>query len=113
MQVLEELYGVKAKTADFVPFAGTGEANFLGGVARKYGAKIDIAATKERFFEVYLKTASSPDYKIGYPGKLQSRIQDCGHQKFDLNNTSPCRLLYFPSYFISSILHPAGNFYKT
>ena len=67
--VLEELYGVKAKAEDFIPFAGMGEAKFLGGVARKYGTEIDIAATKRRFFEIYLDQAADPDYKIGYPGQ--------------------------------------------
>ena len=67
--VLEELYGVRARAEDFIPFAGMGEANFLGGVARKYGKEIDIAATKRRFFEIYLAQAADPDYRIGYPGK--------------------------------------------
>lgn len=75
MTVLEELYGVKAKAEDFIPFAGMGEANFLGGVAKKYGANIDIAATKRRFFEIYLDQAADPEYKIGYPGqKLRASL---------------------------------------
>ena len=75
MTVLHELYGVTAKAEDFVPFAGMGEANFLGGVARKYGADLDIAAAKERFFEIYLKKASDPSYRIGYPGKHSTVLQ--------------------------------------
>ena len=70
--VLGELYGIKAKAEDFIPFAGMGEANFLGGVARKYGTEVDIAATKRRFFEIYLAHAANPDYKIGYPGQKLS-----------------------------------------
>ncbi len=66
--VLEELYGVKAKAEDFIPFAGMGEAKFLAGAAKKYGVEIDIAATKIRFFELYLDKAADPNYKIGYPG---------------------------------------------
>lgn len=67
--MLDEIYGIKAEASDFTPFAGTGEANFLGGVAKKHGVNIDIAATKRRYFELYLETASRPDYKIGYAGK--------------------------------------------
>ena len=57
-----------------MPFAGTGEANFLGGVARKYGADFDTAAAKKRFFELYLVKASDPNFKIGYPGRIFIRL---------------------------------------
>ena len=51
-----------------MPFVGTGEANFLGGVARKYGAPFDVDVAKKRFFERYLEAASQPATNIGYAG---------------------------------------------
>lgn len=62
------MYGVEAAASDFVPFAGMGEARFLGGVAQKYGAEFDVHVAKKRFFELYLVKASDPGFKIGYPG---------------------------------------------
>ena len=39
---------------------GTGEANFLGGVARKYGAPFEVESCKKRFFEIYLSKYCVP-----------------------------------------------------
>lgn len=36
-----------------------GEANFLGGVARKYGVDFDPVIFKRRFFEIYISKASA------------------------------------------------------
>ena len=38
---------------DFRPFVGTGENRYLGGVAEKYGLKIDIEKAKARTYEIY------------------------------------------------------------
>lgn len=69
VRVLKELYGLSVKSEEFVPFVGTGEANFLGGVARKHGAPFDTEKAKQRFFEMYLEEASKPSCRIGYPGR--------------------------------------------
>lgn len=73
-QVLKELYGLDVTNEEFVPFVGTGEANFLGGVACKYGADFDAAAAKKRFFELYLQETSKPGCNIGFPGASLTRI---------------------------------------
>jgi beta-phosphoglucomutase len=46
--------GLKVIPEDFMPFVGTGENRYLGGVAEKYGLKIDIEKAKARTYEIYL-----------------------------------------------------------
>lgn len=69
--------GVSVTTDDFVPFMGTGEANFLGGVASVMGVKgFDREAAKKRFFEIYLGKYAKPNSGIGFPGALEG-IMEC------------------------------------
>ncbi|XP_034222109.1 protein SUPPRESSOR OF QUENCHING 1, chloroplastic isoform X2 [Prunus dulcis] len=64
--------GVAITVEDFVPFMGTGEANFLGGVAAVKGVKgFDPEAAKKRFFEIYLDKYAKPNSGIGFPGALE------------------------------------------
>ncbi|KAK7379175.1 hypothetical protein VNO80_04628 [Phaseolus coccineus] len=64
--------GLEVTVDDFVPFTGTGEANFLGGVASVKGVKgFDPEAAKKRFFEIYLDKFAKPDSGIGFPGALE------------------------------------------
>ncbi|KAJ6794174.1 Uncharacterized protein M6B38_231200 [Iris pallida] len=68
--------GVPVATDDFVPFMGTGEANFLGGVARvKAVAGFDPEKAKKRFFEIYLEKYAKPNSGIGFPGALELIMQ--------------------------------------
>ncbi len=46
-------HGINAQTADFIPFIGTGESRYLGGVAEKYGFPIDIERDKARTYAIY------------------------------------------------------------
>ncbi|XP_047307151.1 protein SUPPRESSOR OF QUENCHING 1, chloroplastic [Impatiens glandulifera] len=63
---------VEVTVDDFVPFMGTGEANFLGGVASVKGVKgFDTEAAKKRFFEIYLDKFAKPNSGIGFPGALE------------------------------------------
>ncbi|KAL2345612.1 hypothetical protein Fmac_006897 [Flemingia macrophylla] len=64
--------GVQVTVDDFVPFMGTGEANFLGGVASVKGVKgFEPEAAKKRFFEIYLDKYAKPNSGIGFPGALE------------------------------------------
>ncbi|KAG6702381.1 protein SUPPRESSOR OF QUENCHING 1, chloroplastic isoform X1 [Carya illinoinensis] len=64
--------GVEVTVEDFVPFMGTGEANFLGGVASVKGVKgFNPEAAKKRFFEIYLDKYAKPNSGIGFPGALE------------------------------------------
>jgi len=53
--MLSERYGVAATREDFLPFIGTGENRFIGGVAEKYGVAVDIEADKARTYELYFE----------------------------------------------------------
>ncbi|KAK1432524.1 hypothetical protein QVD17_09421 [Tagetes erecta] len=69
--------GVQVTVEDFVPFMGTGEANFLGGVASVKGvADFNPEAAKKRFFEIYLDKYAKPNSRIGFPGALEL-ITEC------------------------------------
>ena len=46
-------YGVHAVPEDFLPFVGTGEDRYIGGVAEKYGVKY-LPEMKHRVYEIYL-----------------------------------------------------------
>ncbi|KAK1295282.1 hypothetical protein QJS10_CPA16g01676 [Acorus calamus] len=64
--------GVSVVPDDFVPFMGTGEANFLGGVASVKGVQgFNPEAAKKRFFEIYLEKYAKPNAGIGFPGALE------------------------------------------
>ncbi|KAK9292842.1 hypothetical protein L1049_020822 [Liquidambar formosana] len=57
--------GVEVTVDDFVPFTGTGEANFLGGVASVKGVQgFNTEAAKKRFFEIYLDKCKSNGLKV-------------------------------------------------
>lgn len=43
-----EEIGLQVKPDDFLPFVGTGEDRYIGGVAEKYNFAIDIEAVKKR-----------------------------------------------------------------
>ncbi|MGD0341206.1 MAG: HAD-IA family hydrolase [Bacteroidales bacterium] len=45
--------GVKVVSDDFKPFVGTGENRYIGGVAEKYGLKVDIEKVKARTYSIY------------------------------------------------------------
>jgi HAD superfamily hydrolase (TIGR01509 family) len=45
--------GVMVKPEDFIPFIGTGENRYLGGVAEKYGLQIDLEKQKVRTYTIY------------------------------------------------------------
>ncbi|KAJ7554968.1 hypothetical protein O6H91_05G017800 [Diphasiastrum complanatum] len=71
VDLFQEL-GVSVLAEDFIPFMGTGEANFLGGVAHKYGIQeFDASLAKKRFFEIYTEKYAKPGTRFGYPGALE------------------------------------------
>ncbi len=54
--------GVQAQPEDFVPFVGTGEDRYIGGVAEKYGLKLDLQQAKTETYAIYEKLISG---KVG------------------------------------------------
>lgn len=79
-QVLREMHGVSPDPNDFAPFTGTGEANFLAGVAGVYGVQsFDAEKAKRRFFDVYIHGGFVLDLRPfpGVPG-LVRRLKSLG-----------------------------------
>lgn len=53
-RMFAERHGLTVKPEDFRPFVGTGEERFLGGVAEKFGVRLDMPADKDRTYAIYL-----------------------------------------------------------
>jgi beta-phosphoglucomutase len=47
--------GLAVQPQDFLPFVGTGEDRYIGGVAEKYLFPLDLPAAKRRTYEIYLE----------------------------------------------------------
>jgi beta-phosphoglucomutase len=45
--------GLIVQPEDFIPFVGTGENRYIGGVAEKYNFSVDIKEVKKRTYEIY------------------------------------------------------------
>jgi HAD superfamily hydrolase (TIGR01509 family) len=58
--------GLIVRPEDFVPFVGTGENRYIGGVAEKYGFALDIPSAKKRTYEIYLELV--PRQLEAFPG---------------------------------------------
>ncbi len=58
--------GLTVQPDDFLPFVGTGEERYVGGVAEKYHFPLDAAAGKQRTYEIYLDLV--PSRLEAFPG---------------------------------------------
>ncbi len=61
--------GVPVAPEDFIPFIGTGENRYIGGVAEKYGVELDLEAAKRRTYEIYLDLV--PRRLRAFPGAVE------------------------------------------
>src|ERR1044071_4647691 len=52
-------HGLTVQPEDFLPFVGAGEDRYIGGVAEKYHFPLDLAAAKQRTYEIYLNLVPS------------------------------------------------------
>jgi HAD superfamily hydrolase (TIGR01509 family) len=59
---------------DFLPFVGTGEDRYIGGVAEKYRFPIELAEAKRRTYEIYLNLV--PTRLEAFPGACEL-VQQC------------------------------------
>ncbi|MEI8039779.1 MAG: HAD-IA family hydrolase [Verrucomicrobiota bacterium] len=66
--------GLAVQPDDFLPFVGTGEDRYLGGVAGKYRFPIDLPAAKRRTYEIYLGLI--PSRLHAFPG-AQDLVRAC------------------------------------
>jgi HAD superfamily hydrolase (TIGR01509 family) len=68
--------GLRVQPEDFLPFVGTGENRYIGGVAEKHGYPLEIEAAKKRTYEIYL--ALVPERLRAFPGAVDL-VQRCRH----------------------------------
>jgi HAD superfamily hydrolase (TIGR01509 family) len=61
--------GLVVLPGDFLPFVGTGENRYIGGVAEKYHFSLDIIEAKRRTYEIYLQLV--PDRLEAFPGAVE------------------------------------------
>jgi HAD superfamily hydrolase (TIGR01509 family) len=66
--------GLVVQPQDFLPFVGTGENRYIGGVAEKYHFQLDIAEAKRRTYEIYLELV--PRELRAFPG-AQDLVHAC------------------------------------
>jgi HAD superfamily hydrolase (TIGR01509 family) len=69
--------GLRVKREDFLPFVGTGEDRYLGGVAAQYRFAVDLIEAKQRTYEIYL--ALVPSTLRAFPG-AQTLVRSCQSQ---------------------------------
>lgn len=66
--------GLAVQPEDFLPFIGTGENRYIGGVAEKYGFPLNLDECKRRTYEIYL--ALVPAQLHAFPGAVEL-VQRC------------------------------------
>jgi len=77
IMMFEEL-GVNVSPEDFHPFVGTGENRYIGGVAEKYGIRVDISTVKARTYEIFGEIARSNLFPLPGAGEFISRCRNKG-----------------------------------
>jgi HAD superfamily hydrolase (TIGR01509 family) len=58
--------GLEVQPGDFLPFVGTGEDRYIGGVAERYGFPLELREAKRRTYEIYLELV--PTRLSAFPG---------------------------------------------
>ncbi len=61
--------GFEVRPEDFLPFVGTGEDRYIGGVAEKHSIPLNLPAAKKRTYEIYLELV--PARLKAFPGAQQ------------------------------------------
>jgi beta-phosphoglucomutase len=61
--------GLVVQPEDFLPFVGTGEDRYIGGVAETYGIPLDLPSAKRRLYEIYLNLV--PVRLAAFPGACE------------------------------------------
>src|SRR5260370_40294590 len=61
--------GLPVRPEEFLPFVGTGEDRYIGGVAELHHFPLDLPAAKRRMYEIYLELV--PTRLEVFPGALR------------------------------------------
>lgn len=70
-------HGLEVYPEDFLPFVGTGENSYIGGVAVKYGLPVDIEQVKARTYEIYRTIVKGKLHPL--PGAIEF-LSECRRQ---------------------------------
>ena len=73
-----ETYGINPKAEDFFPFVGAGEDRFIGGVAEKYGIRLDTERDKARTYVIYLEIIRGKLKPLPGVGEFVRRCRERG-----------------------------------
>ena len=73
-----ETYGINPKEEDFFPFVGAGEDRFIGGVAEKYGIRLDAERDKARTYAIYLEIIRGKLEPLPGVGEFVGRCRERG-----------------------------------
>jgi HAD superfamily hydrolase (TIGR01509 family) len=73
--------GINVTHDDFKPFTGMGENRYIGGVAEKYGKKVDIEKVKARTYEIYSEIVRNNLFPL--PGSHEF-VSKCRNKGFKL-----------------------------
>ena len=92
--------GLAVQPEDFLPFVGTGEDRYLGGVAEKYHHPVDLAAAKKRTYEIYLELV--PEHLRAFPG-ARNLVETCQKARLKVAVASSADLIK-----IEANLHQIG-----
>jgi HAD superfamily hydrolase (TIGR01509 family) len=82
--------GLVVQPEDFLPFVGTGENRYIGGVAEKYNLALDIAQAKKRTYEIYLELV--PEQLAAFPGAVDL-VRRCRQAKLKVALASSADLI--------------------
>ena len=55
IEMFKQVHGIDVNVEDFAPFVGSGEDNYLSGVAKNYGVKLRLPDDKLTTYEYYLQ----------------------------------------------------------
>lgn len=73
-QMFLRFHGLSVMPEDFIPFIGTGENRFIGGVAEKYRVTLDLERDKAETYRIYLELIQGK--LLPLPGVIDF-IADC------------------------------------
>ena len=72
--------GLQVRPEDFVPFIGTGEDRYLGGVAEKYDFAVAIDEAKKRTYDLYLEIIKGRLKPLPGVHEFVARCREMGKQ---------------------------------
>jgi len=74
VNMFQRVHNVEVQPSDFLPFVGTGEDRFLGGVAEQYGVGLALPQDKQTTYDIYLEIIQGRLLPI--PGVVRF-VRDC------------------------------------